>query len=336
MAIAGLPVPGSKISENERELLSAIQHSAEVPLTDMAERLGMNVPVARHAFRRLQEKEIVTGSYPFVNLCRLGFVYQSLLFALSSTNKDVRNSLVKSVLASKQIEWCGELVGPYRYGLTMAVRSPNETASALTAISRKFGPIVHKKEVGTKVRKCYFPRKYFFPKSKDFGKTFEYAAHSSPIELDNLEHVLLVALCRGEGLSLRKLSERLSVPISTVRRRILRLEELGVIGGYYYGIDVNKLGYHEHVILLEAHGVHPQVSEGLQRYCEAHPNITFFAETVGRWDYDIGVEVCDSHTLTSVVDDLHDLLGNRLASLQTFEVVKQVRRTGYPFASSKG
>lgn len=57
------------------------------------------------------------------------------------------------------------------------------------------------------------------------------------MELDQLDYDILRLLQNNSRLSVRKLSEELKVPKSTIYYRLRNLEKLGIIKGYYTLID---------------------------------------------------------------------------------------------------
>jgi DNA-binding Lrp family transcriptional regulator len=61
--------------------------------------------------------------------------------------------------------------------------------------------------------------------------------------LSELDVKILRELCIDGRLSLRKLAEKLRVPIATIAKHVKKLENDGVIKGYTLRLDFDKLGY---------------------------------------------------------------------------------------------
>jgi len=58
--------------------------------------------------------------------------------------------------------------------------------------------------------------------------------------LDEKDELIIKVLSRRSGMPIRTLSSMLLLPISTIHRRIKRLEEDGVINGYRAIVDFEK------------------------------------------------------------------------------------------------
>lgn len=319
-----------RLSDKERDLLAAIQHRAEVPLTELAAISGMNLTSARYALRTLIDKEVITGIFPFVNLCRLGYNYHVVMFSVSCETPLARAAVVEHITTADKVVWCGEYSGEHRYAMTIAARTPGEVADELSVISKRLGAIINQKEVSTKLKMHFYPNKLLSEQTCKGNPILSYASTPEHVLLDEAQHEILSEMVQGQGLSLRDIGAKLSMPASTVRRKIKRMEEDGIISGYYYGIDTCRLGLQSHVLLVYARGHHPDISQKFQDFCAKHPNTSFFVEAYGSWDYEIGVNCSEPAELTGVIDSIHDLFGSRLTKLRPIQITKQLRRCGYP------
>lgn len=68
--------------------------------------------------------------------------------------------------------------------------------------------------------------------------------------LDEKDELIIKVLSRDSGMSIRSLSSRLILPISTIHRRIKKLEENGIINGYRAIIDYEKTSWPIGALLL--------------------------------------------------------------------------------------
>ncbi|MEM5834868.1 MAG: Lrp/AsnC family transcriptional regulator [Candidatus Aenigmatarchaeota archaeon] len=60
--------------------------------------------------------------------------------------------------------------------------------------------------------------------------------------IDERDLIILNELRKNARLSSRALAKKVGLPISTVHRRIKRMEKEGIIKGYYAAIDFEKIG----------------------------------------------------------------------------------------------
>ncbi len=60
--------------------------------------------------------------------------------------------------------------------------------------------------------------------------------------IDEKDMIILAQLRKNAKLSSRALAKRVGLPISTVYRRIRKMEDAGVITGYHVEVDFDKVG----------------------------------------------------------------------------------------------
>ncbi|ABP96096.1 MULTISPECIES: Lrp/AsnC family transcriptional regulator [Metallosphaera] len=70
------------------------------------------------------------------------------------------------------------------------------------------------------------------------------------VELDTVDRRLLIELLRDSRVSLRRLSEEMSVSPATLHNRLTRLVQEGVIKGFTALVDYTKLGYSLSAIIM--------------------------------------------------------------------------------------
>ncbi|MCB0359668.1 MAG: AsnC family transcriptional regulator, partial [Bdellovibrionales bacterium] len=303
------------------------------PLSDIARELGLKPVVLRYAVNGLIDRGVVTGVYPFVNLCKLGYCYYNALFSVASPSENTRKELRAQISAMKNTVWCGEYAGLYRYGMTIAAQTPSTVAEVLSVISHTFGPVITEKAVSTKLAMTFWGRRYLSANTECANTSFSYQTTTDRAEIDSTDHKILIEMTRSRGASQRELGRKLAVPASTLRRRVDQMQTTGLIGGYRYHIDTSLLGVNSYALLISSRGVDPKTTELLHNFCASNPNVVFFVEALGSWDYEIGVECFEPEVVTRVVDALHDLLPSRVIEMRPLQITKELKHNDYPFQS---
>ena len=320
----------SELKENEKLLLSAIQHSADRSISEIAAEIGLEQSAARYALKNLKAHSIITAALPFVNLCKLGYTYYSVLFTLGEGNTKNREKLLEMIQRHPRVTWFGEFSGGYRYGITLVAETPRDVARTLEQFKAKSGATIVAKEVVPKLAKNFYPRRYLHTHSPIQLEIFRYENETASVAIDETDHLLLKQISEEETLSSRRLSSLVGIPESTIRLRLDKLKEYGVISGEYFRINTGVLGIRSSVILIYTRGLEPSAVKQLEAYCESSSHITFLVETLGAWDFEIGVESIESTAVTRTFDELQDLIGWSVERLQPLEIVKELRQDPYP------
>jgi Lrp/AsnC family leucine-responsive transcriptional regulator len=128
-----------------------------------------------------------------------------------------------------------------------------------------------------------------------------------PVDLDNVDRCILHALQEdARTVSASTIAERLDVSARTVRNRIDRLEEAGVIRGYRLDVDYESAGYQLHTMVVCTAPVSKR--EEIAREVLEVPGVIAVQEIM-TGDENLNVEVVgiDGDDLSRITRDLNDL-----------------------------
>jgi len=119
------------------------------------------------------------------------------------------------------------------------------------------------------------------------------------IKMDGKDYKIIAALQEGARTPLRKISKRVHMSESAVRKRVKRLEHIGVIEGYTAVVNPSKLGYNTMAIvgLDVAAEKHHEVIEQLKKLDE----VKKLATSTGKFMIVTTVWAHDNKELTDIV-----------------------------------
>ena len=142
--------------------------------------------------------------------------------------------------------------------------------------------------------------------------------------MDEKDIELLRLLQEDCKRSMKELSKRLGLPISTVYTRIKRLEKEGVIKGYTALIDEKKLGYGVRAFILISYAPTKVSQIEVAKKLAEFPQVLGVYIITGEWD--IILEVIEKD-----VESLGEFVVNKLRSIKgvdktlTMAVLKRVK-----------
>ncbi|WP_022930393.1 Lrp/AsnC family transcriptional regulator [Patulibacter americanus] len=126
---------------------------------------------------------------------------------------------------------------------------------------------------------------------------------SAPPDLDSVDHDLLGLLQRNSRRTLAQLGEEVGLSAAATKRRVDRLERLGVITGYTVRIDHEKLGWTlEAFTELSVMG-HSRMAE-IEAAARDLPEVLRIFTTAGDPDALVHLRVRDMAHLRHAVDQL--------------------------------
>jgi len=120
------------------------------------------------------------------------------------------------------------------------------------------------------------------------------------MEIDKNSAKLLVELDLNARESLTQLAKRLRLSKQVVSYRIKRLEEAGIITGYYPLIDTVALGYTNYRVYLKFRKTTQEVREAIIKDLSEQPDIWAVVRFAGTWDLALGVSVKNPYDIHNV------------------------------------
>lgn len=132
--------------------------------------------------------------------------------------------------------------------------------------------------------------------------------------MDEKDEVLVKILARQANLSSRQLSEMTGIPVSTVHRRIGKLEDEGVIVGYRALIDYEKTNKPISALLLidlaEGSGKNHVPKNDIVSELKKHEEIEEIVEVQAfNFDFIVKVRLYDLKGLSTFIEELRSIEG---------------------------
>jgi DNA-binding Lrp family transcriptional regulator len=320
------------LSEREMRLLACIHHRANEPMKVWEKITGMREHAMRYAIGGLEERGVIVGTTPFIDMYMLGLVDYTVYFSVSTAKKELRDRLIGGLKRSRLVSWLCELGGDYQYGVTICAAHVSEAARLMNALSSQYGNIISDKLVLIRLSFTAFGCKYLWPGGAPIP-VLKYGSLEEKVErtaVDEIDRHILGAAANLPHRSMRELARLVKIPLSTVERRIRRLEQTQVIRGYIYRLNPAKFGMQRFKLLLFSRGINPRLAARLFKFCWKHPQVLNFSEFLGPWDYELTIEVGNTSEVAALVRTISDSFPDEITGIKSMAVFESMKFTGYP------
>lgn len=320
------------LTDRERVILRAVEHQAETPIAVVAKQIGVKEHAVRYSFESLIARGLIVSKAPFINLYPLGYTDHTLFFSLSSADELVRERFLKGVEKSPMVSWMAKIGGEFQYAVAFCSRHLDEVVKTLQNISEKFGNPFFEKALSLRVKFVAYGRKYLST-AKQFP-TYSFGSTGNLTSIDEIDHQILSDLSDNGVRRHREISRAIGIPLSTLGRRLARLEHEKVIAGYIHRLNLSTLGISTYRLFVYSRGYSRSLTAKLESFCAAHPHIIHFVHCVGPWDFEIGVEVLNAENVTQIVSMLYDKFGGDIEAIKMTQLFRHLKFSSYPL--SKG
>lgn len=318
-----------KLSNKELKVLSLLEFESELSATEISKRLKLKSTTVAYILRKLKSQKIIKKT-AMINFCRLGFSNIAMFVSFRSVSKKAQSELINELKVNSRIAWIGSLVGEYHFGIAYLAKDLTEVTGFLRDLSEKFDHIFTQKIIAPRTSWTRFKRQYFTSASKDYD--FVALEDSSDIvQIDELDHKILYVLANKNYDSIRDVVRLVGSPFSTVERRINKLKEKGIIAKFIYSISNNALRPEFHRLLISTDSVSNKIRKNLFEYAKTNISTIYFVESLGSWDFELGIEVEEPEEVLSICQELHDVCDGRIQRIQPLLEVDDYKFSFYPF-----
>ena len=319
-----------KLSAKEAEILAAVELRADRPIEEVRKETGYRDHTIRYHLKSLEDRGVIRA-IPFINAYALGLVQYNIFFSVGIQGKKTREDLLKTLVATRVVTWVGEMGADMPFGMGICTRDLHDLHGLLLALSRRFPNVFYEKFISAQFSCTIFPRKYLSARRSKM-QMLTLTKTPQVQEIDALDDQILSALSIVPHRSRRELAMKMKVPLSTLELRIKKLEQRGVIPGYYYAVDSSRFGMIGFKLLVFARGVNPELTGQLLRLSASHPSVVYLIECFGSWDYEIGVEVRRPEDVIDITQELYEQCGISISTVRVLSKFRDLKNINYPSA----
>lgn len=299
------------LNEDEKRVMSAVQFRARTPIRRVAQELGMDHRKVRRALKDLQEEGLI---FPVsrVSYGGLGLVYHVVWGSLLVSARSDYSNLVSRISEHPNISWACSCWGDYDLQVGIVAQDHHTAYDILSSLGPVFAHTHHGIE-----RYCVAFEKSFL--SPDMLRREVVFSSSRDGELDELDFRITEGFQRQPLASILDISELFGVPDNTVRTRIAKLQQKGVLQGTHYYLQLEELGLQSCSILVQLTATSPREEEEMRAFCRGTRCITEMSRCSGSYDFELILEG-DVSDFRKARLELSRLFSSRIRSLVTIPI----------------
>lgn len=300
---------------------------------EIARILGIRHHVVRRAIGIFLERGIFIQRSAFVDPFVLGLHHETTLISLPSESQRHYGKLRELLANSEESVAVIEHGGPSQLEVRTYTRGPAHLQAFFEDLAKKFPHPFRITGTLTILEQEYSgvwePGSQ--PKMEGSMGYAAIGAQRQQVQLDEVDHSILSALCNAKYLNWKQLAQHLSMPVSTLSYRIAALEKARVIQGHYYVVDVKV--FHDLPILLHVSGKVMTERERfeLKKFCRLHPKVAWMSVFFGAQAAEMLVRVQSYDEARTIMAEASQHLAGVADSLHMTAPIKFFKWSDYPF-----
>lgn len=318
------------IDAKDKKLLVELDMDARASNAQLARRVGLSKQGVEYKLQRLSEKGVISGYYPVIDMCKLGYIYGRILITLQNLTKQEDMALRKELIADEQFFWIFSVQGQFDIVLITWSKSVTDLYNTVQELQFKYGKNIAKvaTSIGTDIVQLqhrYFTRQH---ETKEIHIT-QAKEHA---RLDDVDKNILQVLCDDARMSLVNIGQKVDLHPKVVAYRMNKMERSGVIVAYRASINHEVLGNSWVKVWCTLRNQTPSIVRAIQEQVKRNPITIDLVEALnnpGELDFEVMVE--QSHEIHYLMQELKHKYPTIIGDYQTLALISVDKVRYWPF-----
>lgn len=280
-----------KLTVKDMKILRELDFQARQPVAQIARKTGLSKEAAHYRIKQLEQKGIITGYYPVIDLSKLGYMFCRIGYDLEKVDPKIEESFLSYSRSVPSIGWF-IVRSNMDIGLIAYVKTAAEAKEVMDKVTSKFHTVVKNRTPSIATKIYHFRHNYLYGTKEDEQLIW---GEGTPITIDDIDKKILQLLTKDTRMPYTSMAEEVGLTSMAVMNRVKRMEREKLILGYRCALDISKLGYMHQKVGLYIENVSSARKQSILQYLRMSPNTVYITEVLYTRDLEFELHVRSTH-----------------------------------------
>lgn len=287
------------IDERDKKIIIELDRDARQTDSEIAKKIKTSKQVVNYRIQQLQKREIIHNFYTIVNSANMGLNSYYIFLQLESVDKIQEKNILDKINSLNYVGWLVSGTGRWDAIVNVSAGSITVFEKALSQIISICGKHLHDYIFTTLIEAEHLNYKWLGNNIN--CPSIKQTSEIKKIELDKIDEKILSIISQNARLPITELSDKAKLPIHVVHYHLKKLIKERIIEGFRPKLNINKLGYQWHLLLIQLQNTTEERKKEFIDFCKSHPNIYYITKTIGTYNLMLDIHV-------KSVEDFKDIL----------------------------
>jgi len=270
----------------DRKILYQLDLDSRCLTSKIAKKLNKSRQTIEYRINSLIKRGIIESFNTSINTYKMGYKLYKFYLKLRNIPEE-KETFIEFLRNSGKIYWFGICSG--KYDLIAAVYSKNDDGflNIRNEIISNFKNIIIDYDMDILVYTKQYPKMYFTNQIKE--STY-FGGEVINNTLDRIDHNILEKIVNNTTISNYELSKEIKTTPITIKNKIKKLEEKGIIIQYRIGVNLGKLGLELYKAIVSIEKYNNDIEKDILEYVSNIPNISYYIKNIQRLELEFIVE----------------------------------------------
>ncbi|MEW6721959.1 MAG: AsnC family transcriptional regulator [Candidatus Micrarchaeota archaeon] len=306
-----------KIDKKDRILLYELSRNCRQSYSALAKKAGVSKQMVHYRVSRLIRLKILRETLLTIDVGKLG--YQNFAVYFQWNDRQHEKRFIRELVDCPFTRYASDGTGKINFVVTFNARNPME-------FQKMWDELLSKYEGAAKIYSVQVITEYHgFESCAIIGKKSPdpegpcLISGDKRVAVDGLDKRILEILSDDARAPLVHIAREAGASPETVKGRIRRMEEEGLIHSYQWLYDLKAVGLRWYEVPLSLTDMTKESWDAIYRYCESNPKIVFFVRSIGKFETMVLFEVGDDSEFDAEINRLHSLFSK---NIRDFDIMK--------------
>lgn len=277
-----------KLDKIDRRILYELDKNARISDNQLAKIVHRSREAVRQRIKKLQNDDVIQGFITSINPSKYGYMFFKMYFQLANLPKE-REVFYAYFKQLPGLYWCGGNDGVWDFHATFFAKNVKEFNTLKNKIYTDFKHLIIKRDIGVLINVRQYPKRYLIEELKERTEPTLFADDVVFNDIDDLDQHILKIVAQHARISLVDLAQATHASVDTIRRRMKRMEQLGIILQYRIALDHTKLGYEMFKAFVYFNNLSERDEERLFEYAAHQVTMVYVIRQLSSWDIELEI-----------------------------------------------
>lgn len=312
-------------------LIYLLSENARVSLKNLSKNLRKTSQRLKYSTDVLYKEDILTNPYCIFDYSYFGLILFRIYFRGGYVGESDKEKIVRELSDNPYIVSIYELAGEFDISAEIASPNPSKFNKELKKLVTQLPTLKDYKVILNLV--THICPRHYLTKNESLQSLNVERVVGGDRERESFssnEMSTIKALVLNPKARLTEFASITNLNIKTVRTMLDDLTKRGIIKGFKYTLNTNKLSINKYRLFIKLHNLSQESESQITAYLLKTKEIVQINKTVGDWDIEVDIESLDKSRIRYFVISLREKFKEVIERFNIIEFYKYYKRSYLP------
>lgn len=312
------------ITEKDLLILQKLLEDGRKSSSSISKEIDLGREIVNYRIKRLIKENLIVKFVPKINDKALNYQEYIILIKLNLEDELSKEQFVREHMGNKYLLWFIKSNEGWDLIVRLYAQSVDEFKLKLSEILDSFSDvlanyytIISSEEIAEQ-EKSILNRELFH--MKDIKKDFKLVTNNSQTNLDDKDNSILRLLEEDGRIQYKDIATRLDISSDTVKYRIDKMIEQGVIEKFMPVLNLNKVGLHQFAAIIKCKYLNKENEEEIISEIKKSSYVVKAIKSLDSKEYFVTLAFEKEENSNSFKEDFEKKYSDKIESIELFKI----------------